>query len=100
MAFSFKSLFQSQEAGCQSQEISCEDLNKEQMQLLEKTVLTLGDRIYQLETVVKMLLLAQTQMNEDVGMLFQTLKGSTGLEKHFLRFGSDDDDGGLLNQET
>jgi hypothetical protein len=97
MAFSFKSLFQSQEAGCQIQEVDCEDLNKEKMELLEETVITLGDRIYQLETIVKMLLLAQTQMNEDVGMLYQTLKGSSSLDKHFLKFGADDDDGGLIN---
>tara|TARA_Y100000034_G_C6664825_1_gene291599 strand:+ start:207 stop:479 length:273 start_codon:yes stop_codon:yes gene_type:complete len=90
MAFSFKSLFQ-------SQEVESENPNKEQIELLEKTVLTLGDRVYQLETVVKMLLLAQTQMNEDVGVLFQTLKGNSGLEKHLLRFGADDDDGGLIN---
>ena len=90
MAFSFKTLFQ-------SQEVNGEDPNKEKMELLEATVFTLGDRIYQLETVIKLLLLAQTQMNEDVGVLFQTLKGSSGLEKHFLSFGSDDDDGGLIN---
>jgi hypothetical protein len=36
-------------------------------------------------------------MNEDVGMLYQTLKGSSSLDKHFLKFGADDDDGGLIN---
>ncbi len=62
----------------------------------EKSFIQLTDRVYQLETVVKMLLLAQTQLNEDVSVVLSALQGSSSLDKHMMRFGADDDDG-LLN---
>ena len=86
MSFSLKGLFKPQEV---------EDPNKEKIAALEKSFVQLADQVYQLESVVKMLLLAQTQLNEDVSVLLHALQGSSA-DKHMLRFGADDDDG-LLN---
>ncbi len=89
MSFSFKALFKRKEV---------EDPNKAKIEALEKSFIQLTDRVYQLETVVKMLLLAQTQLNEDVSVVLSALQGSSSLDKHMMRFGADDDDG-LLNQQ-
>jgi len=60
---------------------------------LEQHCLDLGNRVCQIESVVKMMLIAQTQMNEDMGIIYQAMQsfGKTS-DKNYMKFGPPDDD--------
>jgi chromosome condensin MukBEF ATPase and DNA-binding subunit MukB len=81
---------------------------EKRMSILESENVDLKKTLYQasvdlsnIDTILRATVFAQTQLADDIREIYEALKSALDPEdyysKHMLKFGPDDDDGGLLN---